>query len=156
MREEPTGDDRRRLTVPEAATVLGVSVDAVRGRIRRGKLGSEYDKHGTLYVWVETPEADSPGPSQTVVGPSTDQDRLGSQEQLVESLLDQVAYMREQLAAEREANRENRGLLAAALERIPAIEPPETPQSPETAAEEPARQHPTDVAGAQEDVPRRS
>ncbi len=37
-----------------------------------------------------------------------------------------IAVLREQLAAEREANRENRRLLAAALERIPAIEAPET------------------------------
>ena len=53
MGEEPTGGDRRdrrRLTVPEAATVLGVTVDAARGRIRRGKLDSEHDKNGTIYA----------------------------------------------------------------------------------------------------------
>ena len=39
---------------------------------------------------------------------------------LVESLQDQVSYLREQLAAERRANDENRRLLLAALERIPS------------------------------------
>jgi hypothetical protein len=57
---------------------------------------------------------------------------------LVESLQDQVEYLREQLEREREANRENRRLLAAALERIlPQLEapreaPPEAPESPES------------------------
>jgi excisionase family DNA binding protein len=48
-----TGADRRRLTVPQAAEALGVTVDAVRGRIRRGKLEAERDGTGTVYVWVE-------------------------------------------------------------------------------------------------------
>jgi len=42
--------------------------------------------------------------------------------QLVECLRDQVSYLRDQLDQEREANRENRRLLAAALERIPELE----------------------------------
>lgn len=141
MGEEPTGGDsrdRQRLTVPEAATVLGVTVDAVRGRIRRGTLPSEHDEHGKVYVWVDALEADRPRPSETDERPSgASQGPSADREELVESLLEQVAYMREQLAAEREANRENRRLLAAALERIPAIEPPETPQSPEDAVESP-------------------
>ncbi len=49
--------DRQRLTVPEAATVLGVTVDAVRGRIRRGKLEAEHEG-STVYVFVGTKEAD--------------------------------------------------------------------------------------------------
>ncbi len=126
MGEGATGGDRRgrqRLTVPEAATVLGVTVDAVRGRIRWGKLASEHDENGTVYVWIDAPEANGPGQSPTVEGPEeASQGPSAEREELVESLLDQVKYMREQLAAEREANRENRRLLAAALERIPALE----------------------------------
>ncbi len=126
MGEGATGGDRRgrqRLTVPEAATVLGVTVDAVRGRIRWGKLASEHDENGTVYVWIDAPEANGPGQSPTVEGPEeASQGPSAEREELVESLLDQVKYMREQIAAEREANRENRRLLAAALERIPALE----------------------------------
>jgi hypothetical protein len=40
-----------------------------------------------------------------------------------------------QLTQEREANRENRRLLAAALERIPAIESPEPRDGPGTVSE---------------------
>ncbi len=135
---------------------MGVTVDAVRGRIRRGTIDSEHDKDGKVYVWVEAPEADRPGPSATGGDESeASQSRSDAQEQLVESLLDQVAHMREQLAAEREANRENRRLLAAALERIPAIEPPETPGGPETPVEEPTGTYTGTEEGERETVSER-
>ena len=41
-----------------------------------------------------------------------------------------IATLREQLEAERQAHAESRRLLAAALERMPAIEAPESPESP--------------------------
>ncbi|MBV9455146.1 MAG: hypothetical protein JOZ19_13675 [Rubrobacter sp.] len=63
---------------------------------------------------------------------------------LVESLQDRIQSLERQLATAEERDRENRRLLAAALERIPAIEaPPDTQASPEprespqTASEEP-------------------
>jgi transposase-like protein len=118
------GEDRRRLTVPQAAEALGITVDAVRGRIRRGKLASEHDK-GTVYVWVETPEeTDSQGPSPTSREPSTDQALH------LEDLREQVHYLREQLAAERQAHAEARRIIAGLVERIPALEPPESPETP--------------------------
>jgi hypothetical protein len=47
-----------------------------------------------------------------------------------------IATLRDQLEAEREANREMRRLLAAALERIPELEPPrDEPEAPESARE---------------------
>ena len=165
MGEEPTVGDRQRLTVPEAATVLGVTVDAVRGRIRRGTLPSEHDEHGKVYVWVDVGEADSPGLSSTGDKPSPDQDRPGNQEQLVESLLEQVAYMREQLAEEREARRRADTIMAQLSQAnaeqartILALEAPrDEPQTPETAAEESeGTETPADVAGSQEATERRS
>ena len=170
MSEKPTGGDgpdRQRLTVPEAATVLGVTVDAVRGRIRRGKLESEHDKDGKVYVFIEAPEADRPGPSPTVEepaeasqGPSTDQAAL------VESLQDQVSFLRTELERRgEEADRYQRivaGLAQANAnlsERVRELEPPrDEPQAPETVSEEPqraeeARDRPE---GSQEAAERRS
>jgi hypothetical protein len=152
-----TGADGRRLTVPQAADALGVTVDAVRGRIRRGTLESEHDEAGTVYVWVDVPEeADSRGPSSPGRGPSADQSER------IEDLREQVAYLREQLEQERRANSEHRRLLAAALERIPpAIEPPaEAPpderESPETAEPGQEGESPrSDAPGPQERVQRR-
>ncbi len=130
MGEDATGGDRRdrqRLTVPEAATVLEVTVDAVRGRIRRGKLASEHDSNGTVYVWANTPKTDRPGPSLPVEGPSTDQSEL-------------IEELRDRVRALEEANRENRRIIAALTQRIPEIEAPrdstpETRDAPETGTE---------------------
>jgi len=44
--------------VQEAAGVLGVSVDAVRMRVRRGSIDSEKGADGRVYVWVDTDEED--------------------------------------------------------------------------------------------------
>ena len=169
MGEDATGGDRRdrqRLTVPEAATVLGVTVDAVRGRIRRGTLPSEHDKHGKVYVWVSATESDRPGPSETVGDQAeASRGRAADQSELVESLLEQVRYMREQLAEEREARRRADTIMAQLSQAnaeqartIRALEgPPETPQEPETAPEGTERvETPADPGGSLEATERRS
>ena len=43
----------RRLSVQEAADVLGVTVDAVRGRIKRRTLASTKGEDGSVYVLLE-------------------------------------------------------------------------------------------------------
>jgi hypothetical protein len=80
-------------------------------------------------VWLNTDRFET--------GRKPDEDRSNDRAELVEALREQVADLREQLEAERSANRENRRLLAAALERIPPqLEaPPEDPESPESASE---------------------
>jgi hypothetical protein len=59
-----------------------------------------------------------------------------------------IATLREQLQAERQAHSEARRLLAAALERIPAIEAPqEASEDAETVEEAPDRAEPRPAAG---------
>jgi len=67
-----------------------------------------------------------------------------------------IDTLREQLEAERQAHAEARRLLAAALERIPAIEAPSEPrESPETVEEQPERAEPRSVTvESQESVQR--
>ena len=145
-----TGADRRRLTVPQAAEALGVTVDAVRGRIRRGKLKSEQHA-GTVYVWLDAPEEDdSRGPSATSHRPSDDRSER------IEDFREQVAYLREQLQAERQAHAEARRIIAGLVERIPAIEaPPEPRESSEMAEDQQGRGQPhSDAPDAQEGVQR--
>ena len=91
---------RRRATVQEAAEALGVTVEAVRGRIKRGKLKAEREKDGSVYVWLDADQI-ATGHDQPTTGPQPATDRLTDQSALIESLLEQVAYMREQLAEER-------------------------------------------------------
>ena len=121
-RDEPLAT--QRLTVAQAADALDITEGAVRSRIKRGTLPT-VKEGGTVYVVFG-------GTSEATHPPHADEP--SDQSELVESLQDQITYLRQQLAAERDANSENRRLLAAALERIPAIEAPqEATESPESA-----------------------
>jgi hypothetical protein len=93
----------------------------------------------------QTADQSSPEHDQTSARTGT---RGAAQEDLVDSLLDQVAYMREQLAEEREARRRADTIIAqlsqanaALAQRVPEIEPPEAREAPEPAAEEPYSTH---------------
>src|SRR5215207_6073399 len=53
-----------------------------------------------------------------------------------------IEVLREQLREEREANRENRRIIAGLVQRVPELEPArESPESPETASAEPYSTH---------------
>ncbi len=103
----------RWVTQQEAAVVLGISTEAVRMRVRRGSLDSQKDEHGRVVVWVAADRTESA--QETAQQP-------GGVEELVEELRGQVTYLREQLEQANTRDRENRRLLAAALERIPELE----------------------------------
>src|SRR5215212_2208892 len=107
---------RRRLNSKEAADALGISVDAVRMRARRGTLEAEHGANGRLYVWLDTDEPQSDSAA------------------LISAKDETIATLRDQLEAERQAHAEARRLLMAALERIPPqLEAPtEARESPET------------------------
>jgi hypothetical protein len=141
MGEGRTGGDRRdrrsgqRLTVPEAAAVLGVTVDAVRGRIRRGTLDSERES-GTVYVFLDETGGDRRRP-------------VHDQSELVEELRDQLAFLRAELEARneelrrreeehREEARRKDHIIMSLTQRVPEIESPrDEPHVPETVSEHP-------------------
>jgi len=126
-----------RYTVHEAALLLGLSVEAVRKRAERGKLVSAKGEDGTRYILLDSDQ------TKTGLGPDNDQTEL------IEALYGQIEFLREELAARnvelrhreeeyREESRRKDHLLAAALERIPAIEeaPSEPRESDVNASEE--------------------
>src|SRR5215217_2920790 len=137
----------RRVNVRQAASLLGISEGAVRQRIARGSLASEKDGDGHVYVVL---------PESTRV--DTDEETASDTQadnRLIEAMQDQIEFLRGQLEQERQANRENRRLLAAALERMPEIEAsPEARQSAETASEDADKG--TAPPGQQEHSQRRS
>jgi hypothetical protein len=119
--------EQKRFTVHEAALLLGLTVEAARKRAERGKLASVKEEDGTRYILLDDDQ------SKTGPGPVNDQTEL------VEALAGQIEFLREELAARnvelrqreaeyREESRRKDHLLAAALERIPAIE--EAPSEP--------------------------
>lgn len=114
----------RRFTVQEAAEALGVTVEAIRGRIKRGTLTSTKGEDGA--VFVQLPNGDQS------TGQTHDQPRPAvEQTELVEALRDQIEYLRQQLEEANRANAEHRRLLAAAFERIPELEPAQEPRAEE-------------------------
>jgi hypothetical protein len=158
---------RRRLTVSEAADELGISAEAVRSRVKRGTLRSTKEG-GTVYVLLpgrpgdhqtrpdnnQTTEENDRAEDQT----PPEHDRAGDQTELVESLLDQLAYMREQLAEEREARRRADTIMAQLSQAnaeqartIRALEAPrdarDEPHGPETVSETTERQTPQPTGG---------
>jgi hypothetical protein len=118
------GTTKRRYNVRDAAEVLGISPEAVRTRLSRGSLDSVREGR-RVYVLLE--------PDLT----RHDRDRTDDQTRYVRSLEERVEHLRELLDGEREANRENRRIIAALTSRIPELEPgpsPEASESRETSA----------------------
>jgi hypothetical protein len=105
-----------RLTVTEAADAMGISSEAVRTRIQRGTLRSVRES-GRLFVLFDIDRTQS------------NADRTGNQTALVDELRDRVAFLEGQLKIRTEDNWRKNHLLAAALERTPALEPPGEPES---------------------------
>jgi hypothetical protein len=133
----------RRMTVAEAAEILGITTDAVRSRMRRGKLRREEGEYGTVYVLLDAKDGHDgqDGHPTAEDGHGTGTPTGGNSRETVEhtplvgELRERVRSLETQLDHERQANRENRRLLAAALERIPAIEAGDEQESPVTATE---------------------
>jgi hypothetical protein len=119
------GEDRtqpiRRTTVSEAAEILGISAEAVRGRIRRGTLPVEREG-GTVYVLIDQDRTTTDQSRTTTDQPNDRTDVL-------------IAELQDRVRSLEEANRENRRIIAALTSRIPAIEAPDTVEEASEGAE---------------------
>ena len=143
--EPPT--DQVRLSVAEAARALGITEGAVRSRIKRGTLPTIKEAGNVFVLWGDgtsranhTPYTDVPTDVPPEASPGEPSDQAHHATELVESLREQVDYLKGQLDAEGEAGRGKDHLLARALERIPAaIEPPTEDPAPEAAPATPGQ-----------------
>jgi excisionase family DNA binding protein len=136
------GEDRTsssRLSVYQAAEVLGVTVDAIRKRIARGTIPHERDEDGRVWVLLDA--------DQDAASKVRDTDRLQSDSgALTSELRDRLHYVEGQLSEERQAHAEARRIIAGLVERIPpAIEAPR--ESPETVEEPSEGAEPRPYAG---------
>jgi excisionase family DNA binding protein len=124
-----------RMTVAEAARRLGISEAGVRKRIQRGQMPHERGDDRRVWVWISPGEVrDAEDRDEPVQ--SRDRDKM-SRDELVEELRDQVRYLRDQLDQERDANRENRRIIAALTSRIPELSPPAQEEGPPPPSEPP-------------------
>jgi hypothetical protein len=139
--------DTQRVTISEAARIFGVMELSIRKFMQRGTLDHDKGEDGRTYVYLDAGilggmDAGIPGPPR-------------GQKEHIEELKDQIGYLREQLAEEREARRRADTIIAqltqanatlAAL--IPELEAPTEPQeSPERASEGADKGPPAPPAG---------
>jgi hypothetical protein len=167
-----------RMTVQEAAAALGVTVEAVRGRMHRGKYGREEGLGGRVFVLVPADQLPDHEPERSTErsskrsanGRGNVRSNVGPAEQVVERLLDEVAFLRAELAERSDALRRREELhgeeirrrdhiIAGLVERIPELGPAQTPRDAPQAHDEDARgaeQPPPATEEAQEGSERRS
>lgn len=124
-----------RVTVEEAARLLGIEKESVRKRVYRGQLQADKEPDGTLRVYLDEvsgPYADSRHGQYTdeMHGRSTDNVHgpESASVQLIASLQDQIEYLR------RESERKDAIIMqmaqanAALAARIPELEAPTEPR----------------------------
>ncbi len=126
--------------------MLGISVEAVRGRIKRGTIGHERDG-ARVFVLLDT-DRSAPGHDQ-------DGGQAGDRSELVALLRDQLEDLRSDRDAWREQARRSDYLLGSAMERTRELEgrlrelEAAPPRSGEDSAEVP-QEAPTDASGSNE------
>src|SRR5215210_4197801 len=91
---EPTQTQQptKRVTVADAARLLGLSAEAVRMRIKRGTLASE-KVEGSVYVLLDADQTRS----NTAPPPEHTHEPTADQTNLVEALRSEVEFLREEL-----------------------------------------------------------
>src|SRR5919107_218769 len=82
-----------RVTVPEAAKMMGGTQSAIRKRVHRGTIPWDKDHEGRIYVYVEPSEMRP----ETRGGKARDTSAGQSGEELVEAYRDQVEFLRREL-----------------------------------------------------------
>ena len=126
---DATGD-ATDLPIEAAAARLGISVDALRLRIRRGKSIHGYKRAGRWYVRLPddaTDATDATGRDRDANDqPRPDQSAPVHEGEaaLVEQLRSEVGYLRAALQRSQEAEGEQRRIIAGLMQRLPELAAP--------------------------------
>ena len=123
---------KRRLTVHEAAEVLGITPEAVRGRIQRGTLPKEKEEDGSVYVRLNTDQlqsnADKTPDASQLIG-----EEAADETQLIEALRERIEHLSRIIETRDEEIRRRDTILLSLTQRIPELEAPrETSRSART------------------------
>lgn len=123
-----------KMTVEEAARVLGIKEESVRKRVRRGKVRSEKGADGRLYVYVDGTGAVRDENGGASRGSYADRSLVGQgivARHVVEAKDETIRILRRQLEEEREARRRADAIIAqltqlnaALTARVPGVEGP--------------------------------
>ena len=145
-KDETNEQTTERVTVAEAAQLLGMSAEAVRMRVKRGSLKSTKIK-GTVYVLMNAeqtrPNIDQTGGDSTMGSERTDE-QTRDRTALVDVLRSDVEFLREELKRREEVHAEESRrkdtIIAQLTQRIPELEAPsEAQEAPVTPSEDAAK-----------------
>jgi hypothetical protein len=100
-----------RVTVPEAAEIMGVTQSAIRKRVQRGTIPWDKDHEGRIYVYMDPSERSSETGKDRARDGVTGQSR----NEVLEAYKDQIDFLR------RELERKDM-LLMSLTQRIPELE----------------------------------
>ncbi len=120
-----------RLTVPEAATLLGITRDAVYKRVHRGQIPWDKDDEGRVYVYVDPVgpfEDKSTDSAHESTDSSTDSVQSDAKDVLLEALKEQNDLLRAELTAWQEEARRKDHIIMTMAQRIPELEPAPEPR----------------------------
>src|SRR5215212_2583750 len=115
-----------RVTVAEAAARLRVKEQAIRKRIQRGTLIYDKDDDGRVYVYLDMEDR------------ATGTDADTGMDKLLQSLQDQVVYLRQEAEDWKEEAHRKDTIIMSLTQRIPELEAPrEASSEPREASSEP-------------------
>lgn len=135
-RTEPfTNEQPEHLTFAEAGERLGLSPDAVRMRVNRGKLAAVSVNGRTLVLWPQPQVIEHPNEPRTEPNRSPVQD----DSRLIAALEAHIASLEHQLSERSEEIRRRDHIIAGFLERLPEVR--ELQPGAILDAEEPPRTH---------------
>ncbi len=107
-----------RVTVAEAAIRLGVKEQAIRKRIQRGTLAHDKDEDGRVHVYLD--------PEYVATGAGNGVDT--GMETLVQSLQEQIIYLRQESEDWKEEARRKDTIIMSLTQRLPELEAPTEPR----------------------------
>jgi hypothetical protein len=106
----------RRVTLREAADILGVSKEAIRKRVIRGTLRSETGEDGRRYVYVDDGGDDAP---------------THERDALISEMQERLAFLERELEVRTEEIRRRDTIIMNMTEAMKALSPPTREESPE-------------------------
>lgn len=154
-----------RMTVQEAAATLGITVEAVRGRMHRGKYQKEKDDEGRVFVLLsydqlpnvqgEVKERSSErlgsdlgerlDEQSRTFGPTVYKRKDDKDTELVEELRGEVDYLKEIITTRDEELRRKDTIIMQMAQRIPELEASqESREAPETASKDNVGEEPSE------------
>jgi DNA-binding Lrp family transcriptional regulator len=139
--ESGYGEGVKKLRVPDAAKALGISPEAVRNRLSRGKLRS-VKEGSTVYVLIDPDITEDRSADRS----GSNEDISAATETLLAAKDETIRTLSEQLEAERESARRKDAILLTMAQRIPELEAAsetssEASEGSQTVPEEPYSTH---------------